>query len=283
MIITRYTTAGMLLFCGAFFLMQSLPASAQDLPGKDYVIGAEDVLDIQVWGNDDLHRSVEVSQEGDFTFPLINNVRAAGLSVFELEKEMKKLLADGYLVDPHVSVTVSAYKSQKVFLLGEFKKTGTYVIKGKTHILKVIAEAGGLTDEASRIVTISRANTSPKRYRPAATDEEKNDLTIVLDLDEVQMGSVDERYIVFSGDSVSVSKAPPIYVTGEVNRPGEFTWKKRLTVRQAVSLAGGPTGKGALERTRITRTQNGQEKELKPDLNDSVQAYDIIRVPQSFF
>src|SRR4030067_3475028 len=73
-----------------------------DTSGKEYVVGSEDVLEIQVWGNDDLQRTVEISQEGAFTFPLIGKIHAAGLSVFELEKLLKKLLADGYLREPQV-------------------------------------------------------------------------------------------------------------------------------------------------------------------------------------
>ncbi len=370
---------GFLFFCCIVFLNPTPHSLAQDFPNKDYVIGAEDVLDIQVWDNDDLHRSVEVSHEGDFTFPLIGTVRAAGLSVFELEKLLKKRLAEGYLVDPHVTVTVSTYKSQKVFVMGEVKNAGTYVIKGRTSVLKVISEAGGLTEEAGRIVTISRPKTSLKpgsswpsqsmkenmtivldlsemqedstdskyfivsgdsitvskavpvyvtgevnnsgAYKwekgmtirqaitlaggltkqagttvtisrpktaskgdsPKGSTGEGDTITSVLDLDELQEGRADERALVFSGDSISVSKAPPIYVTGEVNKPGEFQWEKRITVRQAISLAGGPTSKGAMERARIIRTQNGQEIEIKPDLNDSVKPYDVIRVPQSYF
>jgi polysaccharide biosynthesis/export protein len=140
-----------------------------------------------------------------------------------------------------------------------------------------------LTKQAGTIVTISRPKTASRGDSPQETKEESDTVTRVLDLDELQEGSADERAFVFSGDSISVSKAPPIYVTGEVNRPGEFQWEKRMTVRQAVSLAGGPTNKGAMERSKIIRTQDGKEIELKPDLNDSVKPYDIIRVPQSYF
>jgi polysaccharide export outer membrane protein len=128
-----------------FFSISSTLSSAESLPNKDYIIGPEDVLDIQVWGNDDMHRVVEVSKEGAFTFPLIDKVQAAGLSVFEIENVLKKRLAEGYFVSPQVTITVSKYKSQKVILLGEVKKPGSYIIKGNTHILELISEAEGLT------------------------------------------------------------------------------------------------------------------------------------------
>jgi len=111
---------------------------SNDSSGKDYIIGPEDVLDIQVWGNDDLKRTVEVSQEGAFTFPLVDKVYAKGLTVFELEQQLKKRLADGYLKDPQVTISVSKYNHRKVIILGEIKKPGSYVIKGRTHVLALI-------------------------------------------------------------------------------------------------------------------------------------------------
>jgi polysaccharide export outer membrane protein len=275
--------AGFLVFCCLVVLNPAARSFAEDVPNKDYVIGAEDVLDIQVWGNDDLHRSVEVSREGAFTFPLIGKVKAAGLSVFELEKHMRERLADGYLIDPHVTVTVSTYKSQKVFVLGEVKKPGSYVIKGRTDILKIISEAEGLTEEAGRTVTVTRQKPSQKDGSPKTSGQGKDDTATVVDLDQMQAGSPDDNYYVFNGDSVFVSKAPRIYVTGEVIKPGAFKWEKGLTVHQAVSLAGGPTSKGAVERSRIVRTVNGHEKEIKPGLNDLVMPDDIVKVPQSYF
>lgn len=271
------------LFClMLFFSISSTLSSAEEsLPNKEYIIGAEDLLEIQVWGNDDLHRTVEVSKEGAFTFPLIGKVHAAKLSVFELEQRLKERLADGYLAEPQVTVTVSKYKSQKVIVLGEVRKPGSYVIKGKTHILEIISSAEGLTDKAGRIVTIVRPQSPPRNE--GLTGKNTESKTIVVDLDQVTGGGSDDRFFVIDGDSIHVSKCPPIFVTGEVNKPGEYKWENRLTVHQAISCAGGPTKKGALNRTRIIRSENGQEKKFKPGLSDTVKPYDIINVPESYF
>jgi polysaccharide export outer membrane protein len=250
---------------------------------KDYIIGAEDVLEIMVWGNDDLRRTVEVSQEGDFTFPLIGKVHAGGLSVFELEQKLKERLADGYLVNPQVTIVISKYKSQKVVMMGEVKKVGSYTIKGKTHILELISAAEGLTEAAGSIITVVRPHSSPKSGDPSALGEGKENTTIVIDLNQIKNGGTDEKFFVINGDSVYVNKAPPIFVTGEVNKPGEFKWENGLTVHQAIALAGGATKRGALNRTKITRTENNKEKKIKPGLSDMVMPYDIIDVPESYF
>ena len=271
----------MIVLC-LFIAVTNAFADSPEGPSKDYVIGPEDVLDIQIWGNDDLRRSVEVSREGSFTFPLIGKVQAAGRSVFSLEHDLIKKLSKGYLVHPQVTVTVTTYKSQKVFVLGEVKKPGCYTIKGKTHILKIIAEAEGLTDSADRVVLISRPSRTMKEIGNGSAAI-KETLTLTIDLDKLQEGSGDEVNYVFSGDSVTVNKAPPVYITGEVNKPGSIKWEKWITVYQAISFAGGPTSKGAVQRTRIIRTDQGREREIKPNLNDPVMPYDIIKVPQSYF
>lgn len=254
-----------------------------DPTGKDYIIGPEDVLDIQVWGNDDLKRTVEVSREGAFTFPLIDKVHVAGLTVFELEQHLKKKLGEGFLREPQITVTVSKYKSQKVVVFGEVKKPGSYVIKGKTYILEILSSAEGLTDRAGSIVTIVRPQVSLNKNSGIASGEAKESKIIEVNLNSIAEGASDESFFVINGDSVYVDKAAPIFVTGEVNKPGEYKWEKGLTIHQAVSLAGGPTKRGALNRVKIVRAENGKEKTFKPSLSDMVKPYDIINVPESYF
>ena len=77
-------------------------------------------------------------------------------NVFKLENLIKERLADGYIVAPQVTVAVGEYQSQKVFLLGEVKNPGSYVLKGTTHILELISMAGGFTDKSGRIIKIER-------------------------------------------------------------------------------------------------------------------------------
>lgn len=257
----------------------SLSDSARERE-REYVIGPEDVLDIQVWGNDDMHRFVEVSREGSFTYPFIDKVNAAGLSVGELEKLITQKLTEGYFTNPQVTITVSKYKSQKVVVLGEVSRPGGYIIKGRTHILEIISEAGGLTEKAGRIITITRTGDSGSAVK---NEPNRTGAVVTVDLDQLVRGDSESKYFVENGDSIYVPKAQRIFVIGEVNRPGEFKWDKELTVNQAISLAGGATKRGAPGRTVITRTEQGAEVRIKPKLNDQVSPGDIIEVPQSYF
>jgi polysaccharide export outer membrane protein len=274
--IFRKIVIAFLIFIGIINL--PLYLFAESFSEKEYIIGSGDVLNIDVWGNDDLNHAVEVSPEGSFSFPLIGKVRAGGLSVLNLETLIKEKLSDGYLVNPKVTVTVSKYQSQKVSILGEVKRPGTYVIKGKTYILELISEAGGFTEMADHTVTIARPK-SLKLNNIKEPDENKGNEIIKVNID----GSLDERFFVINKDTIYVNKAPRIFVTGEVKKPGEYKWEKGLTVRQAISLAGGPTDRGSSNRIKVIRTQNGEEKEVKPGLSDAVMPDDIINIPQSYF
>ena len=276
------TTLKILCLIG-FLGMSSLDLSAEDLLKKEYTVGPDDMLVIQIWDNEDLNRTVEVSQEGSFTFPLIGKVSAEGLTVFELENLVRARLADGFISDPQVTIGMSKYQSRKVFLLGEVKSPGSYVLKRKTHILELISEAGGLTDEAERVIKIVGPRTlKHSRGFSSHKSDEENEI-IELDLDELPADSASNIFYVASGDSIYVSKVSRVFIIGEVLRTGEFTWEDSLTVRQAISLAGGPTESAALRRTKIIRTKNGKEIEIKVKMDDLISPDDIIKVPGRYF
>lgn len=271
-----------ILYLIGFLGMSSLNLAAENLSGKEYTVGPEDVLVIGVWDNEDLKRTVEVSLEGTFTFPLIGKVNANGFSVFELENLIEKRLADGYIIAPQVTVDVKEYQSKKVFLLGEVKSPGSYVLKRRTHILELISEAGGFTDMAGRTIKIVRPK-SPKQSGWQLSSGEEESEIITLDLGKFKADSTYDTFFIASGDHIYVNKVTRIFVSGEVQRPGDFKWESDLTVHQAISLAGGPTEKAALKRTKIVRVKNGKEKEIKVLMDDLVAPNDIIKVPGRYF
>ncbi len=278
----------LLIFCLIAFLGgSSTNIFSENLSNKEYTIGPEDILEIKVWDNDDLNRTVEVSQEGSFAFPLIGKVHASHLSVFDLENLIKKRLADGYIIAPQVTVNVIEYQSQKVFLFGEVRNPGSYVLKRKTHIMELISKAGGLTDRAERIIKIVRSK-SPRRNAGIMTPErdEENETIIMVDLGKYKEDITYDSFFVKSGDSIYVDPAPPaphFFVTGEVGKPGEFKWENGLTIRQAISLAGGSTQMAAEKRTRVIRVKDEKEHEYNVNMDDLVKPGDIIKVPARIF
>ncbi|HET9845128.1 MAG TPA: polysaccharide biosynthesis/export family protein [Nitrospira sp.] len=135
----------------------SLPAQLGDnghAPARthgvsEYRIGPEDVLNISVWNNSAISRTVPVRPDGKISLPLINDVHAAGLTPNQLRMVLMKKLAD-YVPSPEVSVIVEEVHSFKVSVIGEVKKTGRHELKGGATVLDVLALGEGFGDFASR-------------------------------------------------------------------------------------------------------------------------------------
>jgi protein involved in polysaccharide export with SLBB domain len=114
---------------------------------QDFRISKGDVLKITVYENDDLATSTLVSPEGVINFPLIGDVKVAGLTVAEAEREISSRLSKGYLINPHVTVLIS--DTGLVYVTGEVQKPGAYKVESGTTVIKAIALAGGLTEKAA--------------------------------------------------------------------------------------------------------------------------------------
>ncbi len=274
------------LFKSSFLLLLTWPLFiyAQGLQEADYHVGPGDILEISVWDHDDLSRTVQVSEEGSISFPFIGRINVSKLTCFKIEKSLERSLADGYLVAPQVSVKISEYRNQKVFLFGEVKKPGVYQLTHRYNLLELISEAGGFTDERGSICTIVRPASESKKDQPSSIAEAKANELIQIDIDNLIKGTMKTLPpVVDPGDTIYVAEAEKIYVTGEVKSPGVVTWKKGLTVREAISQAGGETPRGALRRTTLVRKVDGVEKEMKPSLSDALLPGDILNVPESYF
>src|SRR6267154_1104424 len=112
--------------------------------GKDYVIGADDVLDVSVWKEQELTRSLQVRPDGKISMPLLGDVQAAGLTPGQLAQNVTDKLKK-YLTAPQVTVILTQINSQRVYVTGEVTRPGAYpVLPGMTS-LQAISSAGGLT------------------------------------------------------------------------------------------------------------------------------------------
>jgi polysaccharide export outer membrane protein len=122
------------------------PAAHSD---SSYVIGANDVLGINVWKEPDITRSVPVRSDGKISLPLVGELQAAGQTPRQLEQEITKRL-QSYISEPEVTVMVTDSKSQKVNILGMVARPGAYLLTSSTTLLDAIAMAGGFKDFAKQ-------------------------------------------------------------------------------------------------------------------------------------
>lgn len=262
---------------------KGIGAEIKDIASKAYIVGPGDVLQIQVWDHDDLNRNVTVSQNGSFTFPFIGKISTMERSVQDIENLLTEKLSDGYIVAPQVIVSVTQYNNKKVFLFGEVLRPGSYPLQGNIRLLELISQAGGFTDDHGTVCKIVRTKRKSQTSAPVSIkDASENEITTV-DLNRLISGNLSENVELFPGDSIYINAADHIFVTGEVREPGEIKYLKGMTVRQAISIAGGGTTTAAVNRTTIVRLKNGREVKVRPGLSDPVFPNDIIRVPESFF
>ena len=162
----------------AAFAMVSSPVLAQEpetavmegCPGS-YIIGPADVLELAVWGNTDMTRTVPVRPDGKISLPLLNDVQAAGLTPMQLRDSVTKALV-AYIPEPAVSVIVREIHSFKVTVVGEVKEPGRYELKDRATVLDVLAMAGGLNEYASRDrIVVLRQEQGTARQIPFAYDK----------------------------------------------------------------------------------------------------------------
>src|SRR5262245_40708643 len=130
------------LLCAA----PALPVNGQERASasgvSDYTIGPQDVLAITSYDQADLSGKFTVEADGTFTYPLIERVRAGGLTLRQLEAQLRKQLVDGgFFKNPQITVAVESYKSQKVFVVGEVRLPGPYTLSGNMTLVEVLSRA----------------------------------------------------------------------------------------------------------------------------------------------
>lgn len=152
----------LLAACGGGVGVRSVDAAHDALPAPDttsasgvyegatdYRIGPQDLLEITVFGVEELNKTVRVNSNGQISLPLIGGMMAGGKTIPELESELAKKYSEGLLQNPQVSVFVKEFTSQRITFEGAVVKPGIYPITGKTTLLQGIALAGGVDDRTA--------------------------------------------------------------------------------------------------------------------------------------
>jgi polysaccharide export outer membrane protein len=279
-------SGGLLLATLAVFVSTGDRSLAQggDSTVTDYRVGPQDVLTITSYDQADLSGKFTVEADGTFTFPLIGRVKAGGLTLRSLEDSLKTRLKDeGFFRNPQVTVAVETYRSQKIYVIGEVRSPGAVPLSGDMNLVEAIARAGSMLPSASGEAIVIHA--APGATGPALLTQNTNDAnTERVDLRALQNGVATRNIVLRDGDTISVPRAESVYVLGQVKNPNAYSLQqKETTVLQALSLAGGVTDRGSMNRIRITRIVNGDKKDIKVKLTDFVQPGDTIYVYDRLF
>jgi polysaccharide export outer membrane protein len=250
----------------------------------DYVVGPQDVLTINSFDQADLSGKFTVEADGTFTYPLIGRVRAGGLTLRQVETELRKRLKDeNYFINPQLSVAVDQYKSQRVYIVGEVRAPGAYPLSGDMTLIEALARAGSTLPSASGEVLIVHA--APGQAPLAVPDVPKDASNVArISLKDIENGRLTQNAVLRDGDTIVVPRAQSVYVFGQVKNPGAYPLQQMdTTVLQALSLAGGVTENGSTNRIKIVRMVKGNKVEIKAKLGDPVQPGDTIIVSERYF
>jgi polysaccharide export outer membrane protein len=164
--------------------------SATDDP--NYVIGPQDVLDISVWKEPELTRTVPVRPDGKISLPLLNDVQASGLTPSQLTSQITVGLGK-FMNSPQVTVIVTAVSSQRIYILGEVMRPGAYVMIPGMTVLQAISNGGGLTQFANR-----------KKIYVLRNENGKQEKHFFNYNDVIKLGRTDEDIQLKSGDTIVV-------------------------------------------------------------------------------
>jgi polysaccharide export outer membrane protein len=274
-------------------LASSLP-SGKDLY-RDYKIGPEDLIEVSVFEEEKLNKTVRVSSQGNISLPLLGILRVKGLTSNELEREIRELLAEKYLRDPHVSVFIKEYRSQRISVIGAVEKPGPYDVTGQKTILNLLGMAGGLKEDAGPLLFLIRPPQPEEGISRGEKDSEPmKPNTFVIDLEELLVkGDLSLNLLLIHGDVINIPISGKIFVGGEVKRPGGFPLKgKKVTVSQAIAMAEGLKPEASGGEAKIFRSSGkGNEREiLTADIyaiqkgqseDPTLKENDILIVPKS--
>jgi polysaccharide export outer membrane protein len=263
-------------------------ASAADL----YRIGPGDVLEVRVYNRPQLSRdAVRVDNRGMIRMPIIESDIVAGCRTeSELAEEVAALYLK-YQRHPHVDVFVKDYSSKPVAVIGAVDKPGQFQLQRRVRLLELVSLAGGPTERAGqRILVAHSSEMSPCGIGAGVASDASGFES--YDLNNTLKADGEANPYVRSGDIITLPEAQQIFVVGNVFHPTSISLKERITVSQAVAMAGGTMSDAKKDSIRILRQLPGSptKTEIVVDLNAiskrkaediELKANDIVEVPTS--
>lgn len=243
---------------------QAAVASAAPATDEGYVLGAEDVVQVDVLGRSDFSVKSKVGTDGKIQLPLLGAVPASDRTVLQLRNEIRVALQKGgFFTQPIVEVQVASYASRYVTVLGAVATPGLVPVDRAYRLSEILARVGGVRESGADYLTV-RTKTGERNYtvKDLATGNESLDPYVQ------------------PGDKIYSPTADIFYVQGQVKAPGNFRLSPKMTLSMALARAGGITDLGSSSSIKITR--NNATIRVK-DLNAEVQPNDIIDVGEGWF
>ena len=237
-------------------------ARAQD---AGYVLGADDTVQVVVYGQNEFNITTRIKSDGTIVMPLIGAVKAAGQTNVALAKSITDALEKGGLLkSPIVNVEIMSYLSKSVNVAGKVANPGIIPLDRPYHAIEALLKSGWIRENGATYVLLRRAGQAEVR----------------LDVDDLVRGGADKDPVLRPGDTLFVPDADLGFLTGQVSRPGAFPITPGMTIRQAIANAGGVTASGSSNKVGLVR---GSAKEIDVEPTQPVQKNDVIIIKERLF
>jgi polysaccharide export outer membrane protein len=223
-------------------------------------------MKIEVWGEPNLSAEQAVDPKGYISMPLLGQMHVEGLTQQKLTDNICKGL-EKYVVKPKVQITFLQFRKPKVHVLGQVNRPGLYEFKQGDKAMEAIAQAGSFTEAAD--------------LKGALLTHRDSQKAIPLDLHKLFYdGDMSQNLILEDGDTIYIPEDTKnkCFVLGEVYRPGPYRLQENMTVIEAISMAGGPTKRGYLNRTCVIRSADtGKAQRIQLDMNQFIKNADLSK------
>ena len=226
--------------------------------GPDYIIGPGDGFTVSLWGRVEGSFSVEVDRSGEITLPKVGVIKGWGLTFSELKQAIYKQLSK-YYSGFQMNVTMDRLRTIRIFVVGEAKVPGSYMLSSVSTVYSALISAGGPSKNGTlREIQLIRNGTVIK-------DLDLYDFLLKGDK------SQDER--LQSGDTIFIPVIGPVAgITGNVKRPAIYEVKTPMTLQGLIDLAGGVTFLGYLQRVQVERVEAHQKRVVADfDVSESLK------------
>ena len=244
-----------------------LGASAVQAQSTDtgYVLGADDTVQVVVYGQTEFNITTRIKSDGTIVMPLVGTVKAAGLTNIALANQIAdQLTKGGLLKSPIVNVEIINYVSKTANVAGKVQSPGIIALDRPYRALEALLKAGWVRDVGANYVYLRRPGQPETR----------------LTVEDLVRGGPDKDPLLRPGDTLFVPDADVFFVTGQVAHPGSFPIMPGMTIRQALASAGGVTATGSANKVGLVR---GGAKEVDMDPAQPVEKNDVIIVKERLF
>lgn len=258
------------------------PAQQPSLtPAQNYVLGPNDQILIRAPQADEINeRPFRVDSEGFITLPIVNRVKAGGLTVQALEADLVTRLRE-FIREPQVVISVTQFRSEPVFFTGAFLRPGLYPLQGRRTLVEMLSIVGGLQPNASRRIRITRrAEYGPIPLSNAVQNSDRKTSTVEISMESLTQNiNPDEDIVLQAYDVVSADRAERVYVSGEVAKTSaiELGERESISVAQAITEAGGLNLYASRNKVRVLRPILGTNRraEIEIDLKRVFEGKDV--------